>query len=79
MPPTNPQDRPSADDLCPHGAGEHDCCDECARDNEPCFHCGGDGYVECDDPIQCTSAHRNGLCPCASCGGTGKAKDMTIL
>ncbi len=43
-----------------------------------CFHCGGDGWVECDDPIQCTRAHSGDLHPCASCGGSGLAKDMTI-
>ena len=67
--------------------------DECdfaddAEDRD-CFHCGGEGLVECRDPIQCTRPHKrvrspygNGiviqLCPCASCGGSGLAKDMTI-
>ena len=54
------------------------------RDFDPdytgrCHWCGGDGWVECDDPIQCTSPHnRWGECPCSSCGGSGKAEDMTI-
>jgi hypothetical protein len=44
-----------------------------------CTHCGGDGYDECDDPIQCTSAHTRGdLCPCGACGGSGLAKDQRI-
>ena len=51
-------------------------------DERECFWCGGDGYGECDDPIQCTRRHLGGSyddgCPCASCGGSGLAKDMTI-
>lgn len=44
-----------------------------------CFLCGGEGYDDCDDPIECTSPQtRDGLCPCKSCGGSGLAKDMTI-
>jgi len=44
-----------------------------------CFHCHGDGWVECDDRIQCTHPHnRFGECPCSSCGGSGNARDMTI-
>jgi hypothetical protein len=53
--------------------------DEDDYDERDCFHCGGDGLVECHDPIQCTRPHnRYGECPCASCGGSGLAKDMTI-
>lgn len=44
-----------------------------------CYWCGGDGWQECDDPIQCTDVHNEwGECPCASCGGSGLAKDMMI-
>ena len=44
-----------------------------------CFHCGGDGWVECDAPIECTSPHNEfGECRCSSCNGSGLAKDMTI-
>jgi hypothetical protein len=44
-----------------------------------CHWCGGEGWEECHDPIQCTSHHnRWGQCICASCGGSGLAKDMTI-
>lgn len=44
-----------------------------------CHWCGGDGLVECRDPIQCTRPHNKcGECPCSSCGGSGLAKDMTI-
>lgn len=57
-------------------------CDDCyAYDPElhDCFHCGGDGWRECDDPIQCTYEHNKwGECRCPSCGGSGAAKDMTI-
>lgn len=45
----------------------------------PCLHCGGDGWVQCRDPIQCTRPHNEqDECECASCGGTGLRKDMTI-
>ena len=48
-------------------------------DFDSCHWCGGDGWDECDDPIQCTSQHSDdGLCRCKSCGGSGLAKDMTI-
>lgn len=54
-------------------------------DSDECYWCGGEGWTECNDPIECTQPHRNyrlsGLyreCPCGSCGGTGLAKDMTI-
>ncbi len=44
-----------------------------------CHWCGGEGWEECHDPIQCTSPHNEyGECPCSSCGGSGLAKDMTI-
>jgi hypothetical protein len=50
--------------------------DDVERD---CSHCGGDAWVECPDPIQCTYPHnRFGECPCAACGGSGLAKDQTI-
>lgn len=52
------------------------------RDDElqgDCFHCGGEGWVECDDPIQCTAWHTKDGCErCHSCNGSGLAKDMTI-
>jgi hypothetical protein len=44
-----------------------------------CFHCGGEGWQECRDPIQCTGQHNSlGECRCSSCGGSGLAKDQTI-
>jgi hypothetical protein len=65
VPVTAPADA-DADDLDDENGGE-------------CHFCGGEGYEECDDPIQCTKRHTaDGLCPCASCGGSGLAKDMTI-
>lgn len=48
------------------------------EDDRRCYWCGGDGWDECDDPIQCTNEHQYGLCRCSSCGGSGLAKDMTI-
>jgi hypothetical protein len=48
-------------------------------DDRDCYWCGGDGYVECDDPIQCTRLHdKFGDHECSSCGGSGLRKDMTI-
>lgn len=48
-------------------------------DGGRCHWCHGDGWTECDDPIECTNQHnRYGECRCSSCGGSGKAKDMTI-
>lgn len=49
-------------------------------DEDPdCTICGGEGYDECHDPIQCCQSHTAGdLCPCKGCGGTGLAKDQTI-
>lgn len=53
-----------------------------------CYWCGGEGWDECDDPIQCTREHQiirgdDGeylfqICRCGSCNGSGSAKDMTI-
>jgi hypothetical protein len=43
-----------------------------------CFHCSGEGWVECWDPIQCCCPHVGALCQCGSCNGSGLAKDMTI-
>ena len=49
-------------------------------DRDPdCSWCAGDGWQECDDPIQCFRPHtEHGLCPCGACGGSGLAKDQTI-
>lgn len=48
-------------------------------EDRDCYWCGGDGWGECSDPIQCTSPHNAyGECQCSSCGGSGLAKDMTI-
>lgn len=50
-----------------------------ALEEHDCYFCGGEGWTECDDPIQCTQEHDElGQCPCKSCGGSGLAKDMTI-
>jgi hypothetical protein len=60
-------------------------CDEMDDDDRECFHCGGEGYHDCPDPIECTSPHLGGQYRdgienhrCDSCGGSGRAKDMTI-
>jgi hypothetical protein len=47
-------------------------------DDGSCYWCGGEGWDECDDPLECTKEHRDGMCRCSSCGGSGNAKDMTI-
>lgn len=49
-------------------------------DEEPdCTWCGGEGYDDCDDPIQCFRKHTpGGLCPCGACGGSGRGKDQVI-
>ena len=58
-------------------------------DTDPdCSHCGGDGEVECDDPIQCTRMHSYfthpdtdqefQFCVCFACNGSGLAKDQVI-
>lgn len=45
-----------------------------------CSMCGGRGWDECDDEIQCTAMHNcHGECPCVACGGSGLAKDQTIF
>lgn len=48
-----------------------------------CFHCGGEGWVECSNPLECTRQHIGNAiigqaCQCGSCGGSGLAKDMVI-
>jgi len=49
-----------------------------------CTICGGDGYVECDDPIQCMAPNHFGgglsdlYCACRACGGTGRGKDQVV-
>jgi len=55
---------------------------------ESCFWCAGEGWDECDGILECTKEHiivknpdgsfAGQLCRCASCGGSGLAKDMTI-
>ena len=48
-------------------------------DDDRCSRCGGDGWVECSDPMECTTPHNEyDECQCSSCGGTGQRKDMTI-
>lgn len=37
-----------------------------------CTFCGGDGYTDCDDPIQCLDPTCDGeLCECKACNGAG--------
>ena len=53
--------------------------DEWDPDLTDCSWCGGDGYTECDDPIQCCRRHDDyGLCPCGACNGSGLARDQTL-
>jgi hypothetical protein len=53
--------------------------DDCDLDELDCSRCGGDAYVECDDPIQCCARHVDGMCPCGACGGTGLRKNQVIF
>ena len=50
------------------------------HDDDPsCTHCGGDIWVECDDPIQCTYPRCDGeFHPDPACNGTGLAKDQWL-
>ena len=52
--------------------------DEWDPDEDDCTWCGGDGYTECDDPIQCCARHVNGLCPCIPCNGSGQRSQQWI-
>jgi hypothetical protein len=50
-----------------------------AEDDETnCTICGGEGWTECDDPIQCMAEHRGDLCPCLGCGGSGLGSDQRV-
>lgn len=41
-------------------------------DDNTCTWCGGDGWVECDDPIQCCDPDCDGqTCRCKACDGRG--------
>lgn len=57
----------------PSALDEHD--DDYEDEDGYCFWCGGDGMVETDDPLW---DGFGAWVPCSSCGGTGKAEDMTI-
>jgi hypothetical protein len=48
-------------------------------DEQDCSWCSGDGYAECDDPLQCCARHVNGMCPCGACGGTGLRKNQVVF
>lgn len=41
-----------------------------------CTFCGGEGWSECDDPIQCTRRHEGDFCECSACDGRGY--DQTV-
>ena len=59
-----PDDQP---DRCPSDTDEH----------PECSWCGGDGWGECDDPIQCLDPRCNGeLCPCSACYGRGYDQEV---
>lgn len=41
----------------------------------PCSWCGGEGFSDCDDPIQCLDPACNGeLCTCRGCNGLGHSQ-----
>lgn len=63
MPDPSP-DTPDTPSVCP----------TCGSDDQHpgCSWCGGDGWGECDDPIQCCDPRCDGeLCPCSACDGRG--------
>jgi hypothetical protein len=48
-------------------------------DDESCSRCGGEIWVECDDPIQCTYAGCDGeMHPDPACQGTGLAENQVL-
>jgi hypothetical protein len=49
------------------------------EDGADCSICGGEGYEDCPDPIQCMQGHPiGGMHRCDACGGTGMAKDQVM-
>lgn len=64
------------DNAVMDGSGTHY---EDDYDDDSCTFCGGDGWTECDDPIQCTDPRCDGqLCRCTACGGSGRGKDQVV-
>jgi len=49
-------------------------------ERDDCTICGGEGFVECNDPIQCLDPHEidNATDRCRACGGSGRAEDQTV-
>jgi hypothetical protein len=49
-------------------------------DDDPgCSWCGGDGFDECYDPIQCCDPECDGeIGPCRACNGSGMSKDQVV-
>lgn len=49
-------------------------------DDDPrCTMCGGEVWVECDDPIQCTYPRCDGEThQCSACNGTGLAEHQVM-
>lgn len=48
-------------------------------DSADCSVCGGNGEMECDDPIQCFDPGCDGEWgPCFACGGSGRAEDQRV-
>lgn len=47
--------------------------------DEQCTVCGGEAWVECDDPVQCTYEGCDGeFHPDPACGGTGLARHQVM-
>lgn len=73
------REAPTLDELYGPGASSAD--DEIDFDDggteRECWHCGGEGYIDGyeDDPLWFSPGE---IERCASCGGSGLAKDMTI-
>lgn len=48
-------------------------------EDERCTGCNGEGWVECDDPIQCCDPRCDGeFHPDPACGGTGLARHQVL-
>lgn len=67
-------------DLPREGADHDDDWWPADDDDVDCTICAGEGWTDCDDPIQCMAPEHTamGLCPCLACGGSGLGIDQTV-
>ena len=77
MAPDAPTPDPSPADMVAIPDDQPDRCPSDTDEHPECSWCGGDGWGECDDPIQCCDPRCDGeLCPCSACDGRGY--DQTV-